>query len=99
MLREEELGLAPERVAQVVVEVGELVGVGRDVLQVADVQPLPREVLHQRVGVRVGQHAPHLRLEHRRLAQASRRGQIEQRVVGHAAPEEERQPRRQLDDR
>ena len=48
-------------------------------------------------GLRVGQHAAHLRLEHRGLAQAPRRGQVEQRVVGHAAPEEERQARRQLD--
>ena len=64
---EEELGLAAEGVAQIVVEVGELVGVGRDVLQVADVQPLPGEVLHQRDGLGVGEHAAHLRLEHRRL--------------------------------
>ena len=66
MLLEQQLGLALERLPQVVVEVGKLVLVGHDVAQVAQLQPLPGEVADQRRGARVGQHPPHLPLEHRR---------------------------------
>ena len=41
---EQQLGLAPERLAQVVVEVRELVGVGQHAAHVAQVQPLAGEV-------------------------------------------------------
>ena len=83
--------------AQVVVEVGELERVGLLVPQVAQVQPLAGEVLDERVRLRIGQHAPHLLLEHRRLLQLAPRRRVEQLVVRNAAPQEERQPRRQLE--
>ncbi len=46
-------------------------------------------------GTRIGQHALHLLLEHARVAELAAFGKAEQLVVGHAAPEEERQPRRE----
>ena len=57
----------------------------------------PAKFVDERVGLRIGQHPPHLLLEHRRLVQLALRGEVEQLVVGNAAPEEERQPRRQLE--
>ncbi len=45
----------------------------------------------------VGHHAPHLRRQHVRVLQPSARRLVQQFVVGDAAPEEERQPRRQLE--
>src|SRR5436190_838212 len=57
---------------------------------VARIAPLPSRP-------RVGQHAPDLLFEHRRLAQLSTARRVQQFVVWNAAPEEERQPRRQLE--
>ena len=62
------------------------------------VQPLRGEVVDERVGgARIGQHPPHLLLEHRRLGQLAALGQVEQALVGNAAPQEERQPRGDLE--
>ena len=93
---EEELGLAAQGPAQGLVEVGEDDEVGRDRGQVAQVQPLGREARHQRRRALVSEHAPHLRLDHRGVAQLAARRRPDKLVVGQAAPEEERQPRRQL---
>ena len=69
---EEHLGLAPERLPQVVVEVRELVDERRHVAQVAEVQPLRRRSWSTSASrAWIGQHAPHLLLEHRRLTQAA----------------------------
>ena len=46
---------------------------------------------------RIGQHPPHLPLEHGRILQLARARQRQQLVVRDAAPEEERQARRELD--
>ena len=43
------------------------------------------------------QHAPHLLLEHRRLLELAAARHVEQLVVRNAAPQKERQPRRQLE--
>ena len=48
-------------------------------------------------GPRIRQHAPHLLLEHGWILQLALRGELDQFVVGNAAPQEERQPRRQLE--
>ena len=95
--REEQLGLAAERLPQVVVEIGEPLDDGNVALEAPQGQPLAGEVGGQRRRPRVGQHPPHLALEDPRLAQAARLGEVEQLVVGAAAPQEERQPRRQLE--
>ena len=55
------------------------------------------EVGHQALRARVGQHAKDLPFEHLGLAQLATLGQVEQLVVGDAAPEKERQPRGELD--
>ena len=96
MLREEQLGLAPEAPARrSLSKSGNSSEFGAMFSQVAQVQPLAGEVLDERVGLRIGEHAPHLRLEHCGLAAARpAAASVEQRVVRDAAPEEERQPRR-----
>ena len=69
---------------------------GLDALQVPQLQPLAGEVGDQRLGARIGQHPAHLRRVHARVAQPALLRQAQQLVVRNAAPEEERQPRRQL---
>ena len=59
-------------------------------------QPLSGEVGHQVGRARVGQHPPHLRVEDVRRAQFAAFGQPQQFIVRNAAPQEERQARRQL---
>ena len=49
---EEELGLAPHRQAQVILELRELVAVARQRLEGAELQPLAAEILGQRVRLR-----------------------------------------------
>ena len=46
---------------------------------------------------RIGQHAPHLRRQHRAILQLSLLRSREQLFVGNAAPQEERQPRGELE--
>ena len=65
--------------------------------QVAQVQPLRREIAGQRFGTRIGQHAPHLLLEHAGPPELAAFRQRQQRLVGRAAPNQEGQARRQCD--
>jgi hypothetical protein len=95
--REEELRLALEALSQVVVEVRIEIRIRLDGLEIAQVQPLSREILDERGSARIAEHSAHLRLEHARLVQAALLGEIEQRLVGDTAPDKERQPRRELD--
>ena len=61
----------------------------------AQVQPLRGEIVDERAGgAGVGQHAPHLLFENRRTGELSALGEVEQALVGNAAPQEERQARR-----
>ena len=83
--------------AQVVVEVGKEVLVRCRAADIADVQPLAGEVVDERVGTRIGEHAPDLTLQLLGPAQPSCGRGVQQVVVRDAAPEEERQPRRQLE--
>src|SRR6185503_21275577 len=79
---EEQLRLAAERLAGVVVEVGEHQQVGRDLrLEIAQLQPLPDEVTHQRVRTVVGDHAPYLRSQYARLTELPSHRQIHQRLI------------------
>ena len=94
---EQEFRLLAEGLPQVVVEVGEQAQVRGDRLQVAQVQPLAREVGHQAPRARVGQHAEGLSFEHLGFAQLAALRQVEELVVRDAAPEEERQAGRELD--
>src|SRR4029079_5978561 len=94
---EEELRFALKRFAQRVVEVGELVMVRRDRLEVAQVQPLPGKVADERVRAAIGDHALHLALEYGGLTELPPCGEIEELFVRNAAPQKERQPGRELD--
>ena len=71
-------------------------GPGRCRVDVAQEQPLRREVVDERVGARVCEHARDLARQAARLRQLARGGDVEQLVVRHAAPEEVRQARREL---
>ena len=94
---EEQLRLALKRLAKVVVEVGKLVLIGLRALQIPQVEPLAGEVVHERAALRVGEHAPHLAIEDGRVLQPALAGHAEQLIVRDRTPEEERQPRRELD--
>ena len=59
-----------------------------DRVEVADLEPLAREVLRERDGLGVAQHAAHLGVEHAGLAEAALAGLVQQLVVGHRAPQE-----------
>ena len=93
---DEQLRLPLERRAQVVVELGVGAGVRIDGPQVADVEPLAAEVPGQGRRPRIGQHALHLGLEHPRLPERAAGRDVEQLVVRDRAPQEERQPRGEL---
>ena len=95
---EEQLHLAAHRLAQRIVEVGIDERQRRGGVEAAQVQPLAGEVLGQRLGLRILQHAAHLLLEHRRVVRSRPcAATLQQLLVGRRAPEEERQPRRQVD--
>ena len=94
---EKELRLLAKRLAQVVVEVRKQPHVRRDRVQVAEVQPLRREVVHERLRAWVGEHPADLAFEHRRLVQPAFLRVVEELVVRNAAPEKEGEPRRQLE--
>ena len=86
---DEQLELALERLSQVVVEVGKVVLVRRGVAKISDLQPLPGEVVHQRARAWIGEHPANLRVEHGRLAELTATGDVEQFVIGNAAPQKE----------
>ena len=97
LVLEEQLRLAAERGAQVVVEVGKQRRVGGRRAQVAQIQPLAPEILDERLRARIVEHPRHLPVDLVRVVQPPLRGQRNQLLVGRAAPEEERQPRGQVD--
>ncbi len=68
-----------------------------DVIELAQVEPLAGEVLDEGVCLRVREHALDLLIEHLRIAQPSFGRNVEQFIVGNAAPQEERQTRRKID--
>ena len=89
--------LFPERVEQAFVVVGVADRIHDDIAQAPQIEPLRREVLgDRRAGARVGQHPSHLLFQNVRIVEASLHGQLQQRLVGQAAPEKERQARRKL---
>ena len=94
---DEELHLLLEGFAQRVIEIGELHGIGIDVVDVPHFQPLKREVCHQRFRFRIREQPFHLLIENFRIGQFSFRRGIEKLFVRQPAPEEERQTRRQID--
>ena len=95
---EEHLGLGAESLADVVVEIGEHQQIRNDLrLQVAELQPLPGEIVYQGVRAVIREHAVHLSGEHFGFPKPPRCGRIEQLFIGDAAPQEERQTRGKLE--
>ena len=94
---DEQLRFAAERAPQIVVELGKAPAIRLELRDVAQMQPLAGKVVHERRGPRVRQHPPHLLIQHRRILQPAALGELQQLIVGNAAPQEERQPRRQLE--
>ncbi len=90
---EEQLGLAPQRLPQVVVEIGERRRIRPGAGEVPQIEPLPREVLDHRLGARVGQHPLHLSLERGGIPELAALRRREQHIVRDAAPQEEGEPR------
>ena len=66
-------------------------------MDVAHRQPLLDEVVEKARRPAIGEHPVDLLLEDGRILQPAARGEVDQLVVGHAPPQEERQPRRQLE--
>jgi len=85
---EQKLRFFAEALPQVAVE---LAARGAQRVELPQPKPLRGEVRDERVGFRVREHAPHLPLEDRRLRELAGRRSREQRLVGDAAPEEERE--------
>ena len=75
----------------------ELSAVGHDLVELLDVEPLEREVFDERLRALVGQHSFHLCGQNTRVSESRCFGQLEQLLIGQAAPQEERQPRRELE--
>ena len=92
--RKEPPRLFQHRGPQAVVEPGESLRVRREAVQPLQLQPLQGEVLDQRLGFRVLEHAPHLGV--RDCPQLVLLGQLGQFLVRHGAPQEVRQPRGEL---
>src|SRR5438477_6439621 len=94
---EEKLRFLLHRLPQVVVEIWEQVGVRRGIVQLPQPEPLAGKVLRQRRGPRISQHPSNLLLQHGWVAQLSSLRHSQELIVWNAGPEEERQPRRQLE--
>ena len=65
--------------------------------QVPEKQPLPGESLDERREAGIRDHPANLLIEDRRIAEPRLLRQLQQFLVGNAAPQEKRQPRRELD--
>ena len=91
----EELGLLEHRRPQRLVEIREQNRVGREILELARLQPLSGEVLGQGAGPGVTEHPPGLGSQRIDAPELSGGGQSKELVIGHAAPEEVREPRGQ----
>ena len=89
---EQHLRLTAETLSQRIVPVGIAGGNRRRRFQISQIEPLSREVVHQGFGSRIGEHAPNLLFEHRRIVEFSLARDVDQFVVGNAAPQEKRQP-------
>ena len=94
---EEELGFLPEGLPQVVVEVPKKIGAWNDRVDIAQPQPLSGEIRREVERAAIGEHPARLLLELSGLTQLAPNGGVEQLIVRDAAPQEERQSRRQFE--
>ena len=84
---EEQFCLAAKSLPQGIVEIGKVIGRRSRERDVAQEQPLSGEVLNERFRTRIGQHALHLSGEDARSPELVFHRQLEQLVVGDAAPQ------------
>ncbi len=89
--------LLDERFAQVFVEIRIQLRIGVDDVDVAHAEPLEREVRDERLRPRVREHPLDLGFVGLRIAELVALGELEQLLVWAFAPEEEREPRRELE--
>src|SRR2546427_11866115 len=89
---EEQFRLALKRVPQVVIEIRKYIDDRLAGFQRAYVQPLAGEVAYEGFGFRIRHHSANLLFEHDWIFEPALRGEIDQLVIGHAAPQEEGQP-------
>ena len=84
---QKELSFGDESGAQIIVEPGELGAIGVQQPNVARLEPIREEILDQRsTRARVGEHPRDLLLEDSRLVEFPADCEIEQSIVGDAAP-------------
>src|SRR5262249_13584330 len=86
-----------ERVEKSLVEVRVESRIGNDFGYAPQIQPLRCEIAHQRNRARIPEHPPHLLIQDLRIAQLSLFRKRQQWLIGNAAPQKERQPRREFD--
>ena len=72
--------------ADVAVDVAEHERIGRQARELAQAEPLEREVRRERLGARVGEHALDLLLQHGGIGEPIGRGELEQLGIGDRAP-------------
>ena len=93
---QEEVDFGREILAQLGVEFGEELLVPLEFVDLEEVEPAEREIRHQRLGLRSGQHTPHLGVQYAGTSQLALVRKLEQFIVGGPLPQEERQTRGQL---
>ncbi|HEY7389962.1 MAG TPA: hypothetical protein VH640_15705 [Bryobacteraceae bacterium] len=82
----EQVRFSEKGLAEVVIEIGEDLLIGRGGLQIPQIEPLAEEVLDERVGAAIGEHAPDLLLQHGWFVELAGGGKVEELVIGDAAP-------------
>ncbi len=96
LVLDEQLGFLPQRVAEVLVELGKRLRVGRDAAHVAQVEPLAGKIADERRGTRIGEHPFDLPPQHHGIRQPALFRERQQLVVGNRAPEKQRETRGEL---
>src|SRR5579883_759941 len=86
-----------EGLTQIVVEIREIDGIRNHAVQIAQVEPLSREIGDQRFGFRVRKHAASLPFEHEGITQLALACDAQKLVVGNAAPQKEGKARGQIE--
>src|SRR5262245_66358396 len=79
---QEEVDFGREILAQLGAEFGEVLLVPLEFLDLIEVEPAEREIRHQRLGLRSGQHTPYLGVQHAGTSQLARARELEQLIVG-----------------
>ena len=93
---DEQFGLASERHAQILVELGVVGRLALLRLEVPQPQPLTHEVVDERSRTGICEETSGLLLEHGRVTELPTHRDVQQFVVRDAAPQEERQPGREF---